>query len=1051
MGVQRTVFRGLPLAFLIFAFTAPASAAATIGLYTDEYGSSCSFAGNQAGIVNAYVIVKPDNLGIRGVRFSAPVPACFGGSWISDSAPFGAAFIGDSPSDISVAFANCAIEPAYALQIQYLRNSTTACCAFPIAPNQLTGVIEGTTCTYDQASMVPVMSHFNANASCACSDPNPPHPPEDPVPANSATLVSMTTPLSWSKSPFDSDIASYDVFLGTTTPPPFVANVTATTYQPPQALQEGTLYYWKIVVHDIEGYEATGPIWAFTTRLTNYPPNPPSNPVPSNNMTGVAINTTLAWAASDPDNETLAFDVYFGTTSPPPLVAANSPYATYALTGLTYGVSYRWKVVARDPHGAQTSSQEWMFTTRPANYPPSAPTAQYPTQNLVNVPVNSVLSWQCSDPDGDALVYDVYFGTSSPPPLLAQDIAVKSFAPAGMAFNTVYYWKIVARDVMGAQATSSLYVFSTGSNSAPSTPTNPSPANGATAVALNATLSWTATDDQPGLKYNVYFGTTTTPPLVAADHSSNTFDPGPLSPTTQYRWKISARDANGAVTTGPLWTFYTVSPPSAFNPSPADNGFGASPLNLVWTCNQPNSQPVHCDVYFGTTNPPPLVASAVGPTGSATSFTYAPAGSITLGTVYYWHINTYDAFGGTVGPVWKFTGSQKGDIDRDGFITLTDASCALQIALGNIACATAATTSLADVNCAVGVTPRDALCIHRRAIGQTCLFCGESETAGATTGPVVTRSAYWQTGNNIYVNLAVSGVPTFEAWSFQLRTPTNAPLTMVTPVGLTTGFTALTYTSLSSSMFRVGGYTLTAGDGSATTDFIQLRFTVSGSMTGFIVAETFIDDLYGAASMTLISGNGKGGGGETPVTFSHFDATPDEGGVRIAWAMRFVDVAESYTLYRHENEKTPLAIASGAVHGATGSYLDRTVEVGKTYQYEMLVRSTAGEDVRSQLITVTVPTRGLALGPNHPNPFNPQTTIPYFVPAADGQARVRVIIYDTSGRAVRVLVNEDQAGGAHDVVWRGNDETGAVVSSGIYFCVLQVGNERRTQKLVLLK
>jgi hypothetical protein len=52
---------------------------------------------------------------------------------------------------------------------------------------------------------------------------------------------------------------------------------------------------------------------------------------------------------------------------------------------------------------------------------------------------------------------------------------------------------------------------------------------------------------------------------------------------------------------------------------------------------------------------------------------------------------------------------------------------------------------------------------------------------------------------------------------------------------------------------------------------------------------------------------------------------------------------------------------------------------------------------------------------------------------------------------VRVLVDEDQSGGAREVLWRGDDETGATVSSGIYFCVLQAGKERRTQKLVLLK
>jgi flagellar hook assembly protein FlgD len=52
---------------------------------------------------------------------------------------------------------------------------------------------------------------------------------------------------------------------------------------------------------------------------------------------------------------------------------------------------------------------------------------------------------------------------------------------------------------------------------------------------------------------------------------------------------------------------------------------------------------------------------------------------------------------------------------------------------------------------------------------------------------------------------------------------------------------------------------------------------------------------------------------------------------------------------------------------------------------------------------------------------------------------------------VRVLVDEDQSAGAREVRWNGDDESGATVSSGVYFCVLSAGEQRRTQKLVLLK
>jgi hypothetical protein len=92
----------------------------------------------------------------------------------------------------------------------------------------------------------------------------------------------------------------------------------------------------------------------------------------------------------------------------------------------------------------------------------------------------------------------------------------------------------------------------------------------------------------------------------------------------------------------------------------------------------------------------------------------------------------------------------------------------------------------------------------------------------------------------------------------------------------------------------------------------------------------------------------------------------------------------------------------------------------------------------------------LALGRNHPNPFNPQTIIPYTVPSG-ASLHVRIAIFDATGRAVRVLVNETQSAGAREVIWRGENEAGAIVSSGIYYCVMDAGGKRFTQKLVLLK
>jgi flagellar hook assembly protein FlgD len=93
----------------------------------------------------------------------------------------------------------------------------------------------------------------------------------------------------------------------------------------------------------------------------------------------------------------------------------------------------------------------------------------------------------------------------------------------------------------------------------------------------------------------------------------------------------------------------------------------------------------------------------------------------------------------------------------------------------------------------------------------------------------------------------------------------------------------------------------------------------------------------------------------------------------------------------------------------------------------------------------------LALHQNRPNPFNPLTTISYSIPIAADAKRVTLSILDISGRLVKTLVDEEQRGGLHEARWDGSDAGGNLVSSGVYFYVLDVGGERRTRKLVLLK
>jgi hypothetical protein len=91
------------------------------------------------------------------------------------------------------------------------------------------------------------------------------------------------------------------------------------------------------------------------------------------------------------------------------------------------------------------------------------------------------------------------------------------------------------------------------------------------------------------------------------------------------------------------------------------------------------------------------------------------------------------------------------------------------------------------------------------------------------------------------------------------------------------------------------------------------------------------------------------------------------------------------------------------------------------------------------------------LSQNHPNPFNPATSIYYSVTGVRMPAHTTLKIYNILGQKVRTLVDEPKRRGSYRTVWDGKDDAANDVSSGIYFYTLEVGNLRETKKMTLMK
>ncbi|MFC1564013.1 FlgD immunoglobulin-like domain containing protein [candidate division KSB1 bacterium] len=85
---------------------------------------------------------------------------------------------------------------------------------------------------------------------------------------------------------------------------------------------------------------------------------------------------------------------------------------------------------------------------------------------------------------------------------------------------------------------------------------------------------------------------------------------------------------------------------------------------------------------------------------------------------------------------------------------------------------------------------------------------------------------------------------------------------------------------------------------------------------------------------------------------------------------------------------------------------------------------------------------------NYPNPFNTGTVIEFTLPSA---AEVTLKIYDLLGREVKMLAYDHYQRGTHRLKWDGTNDTGTLVSSGVYLYRLKSGQYDQLRKMVLIK
>ncbi len=186
--------------------------------------------------------------------------------------------------------------------------------------------------------------------------------------------------------------------------------------------------------------------------------------------------------------------------------------------------------------------------------------------------------------------------------------------------------------------------------------------------------------------------------------------------------------------------------------------------------------------------------------------------------------------------------------------------------------------------------------------------------------------------------------------------------------------------------------------------------------------------------------------GAVPVAVSQFHASLTERGVTLAWT---------------QNSSEPVVLARAIDDGPwrprqtqtgprTVQTLDRLngVPAGAGLRYRL---QTVGEIpfALSEAVELTHRTNfELGLHGNHPNPFNPSTTITF---AIDRPGHARVFIVDAAGRHVQTLLDRRVVAASYTSVWDGKDHRGRSSAAGVYRVVLDHDGRQRTQPIVLVK
>lgn len=460
-----------------------------------------------------------------------------------------------------------------------------------------------------------------------------------PYPASGAEGVLLGTTLSWK--PIAAG-ATREVYFGDSNEPPLVSIEEAASYYPGPT-DPNTTYYWRVDEVEADGTTVhAGGLWSFTTGLSN-----------------VRADTVIASQNDDGEDHIAYVDAEGVEVADDGAESRSSSDLEMPWDGGDYQVVGLRFTDMPIPQGTPISGAYVQFTAD--------------NENLDGGPVNLIISGLLL-PDTDALGGGENFYDDRNPKTTAEvawtEIPEWTSREATDASRTPDISSIIEEIVNqdGWTSGNAIMLFIRDDETNPSAdnrsalsgravlhvPTSnafaaqPSPANGAENVAIDADLSW-----WPGLdavSHRVFLWTDTPPqtePLLA-NTTGVSLDLGQLERGTTYYWQADAIIDAYNVSTGDIWSFTTL-PAKATQPSPADGAVELlDPITLQWAAPE---GAVDYTVYLSEDE----VIDEADLLGTIVE-TEVALTELTVGMTYYWRVDaTHEDLTTYEGDVWQFT------------------------------------------------------------------------------------------------------------------------------------------------------------------------------------------------------------------------------------------------------------------------------------------------------------------------------------------------------------------------------------------------------------